>query len=58
MCKTNTTDSPGRQTAAFLQVALQLPGRGQQQAQVRRRRLDGPRRELRVVLHTHEVRVV
>lgn len=49
---------PWRQPAALLQVALQLPGRSQQQAQVRRRRLDGAGGELGVVLHAHEVRVL
>lgn len=49
---------PWRQPAALLQVALQLPGGGQQQAEVRWRRLDGPGGELGVVLDPHEVRVV
>lgn len=46
---------PWRELAALGQVALELPGGGQQEAEVRRRGFDGPGGELRMELHAHEV---
>ena len=46
--------APGREPAAFLEVMREPPHGGQQKAKVRRRRLDGPGQELRVVLDSNE----
>lgn len=56
--KERSKGSPWRQATSLLQVALQLPSGRQEQAEVRRRGLDGPGRELRVVLHPHKVGVL
>lgn len=45
---------PGREPAALLEVMREPPHGGQEEAEVRRGRLDGPGQELRVVLNANK----